>query len=338
MFDSNCASTGGDCCAPLRFQEEARCSGSLVPVRKDGDCDGWNDGAFTCCHEKDVTQEPTDKMLCVALFMPYSYEKDLLIAQHEEKAGIFQCDEHVLYSSQVIELVPGVVSRRISSSMKAEPGGQYVTVLNLGIFLALYRQMIRDRDYLNADWIIKVDPDTVFFPHRLRPLLRSYNWGVGDAGIFLNNCPEGLHGPIEVLSVNAFLSFAHSLQDCYQGLNNVGCNDACQKWNGGCSGQCTSFWGEDIFLDQCLKRFTKTRRVFAKQLLQEEHCPTNQRNGWASCKDTDVASFHPFKDPSKWMNCWKSGITAEEQQRPIQVESRNIDKGKFQSHGHKRSS
>jgi len=243
--------------------------------------------------------------------MAYSYEQELLIMQHKHKAGIFQCDSHVLYSSQVIELVPGVVSRRIASSMKAEPGGQFVTVLNLGVFLSLYRQMISDRDYLNAGWIIKVDPDTVFLPHRVRTLLRSYDWGVGDAGIYLNNCQEGLHGPIEILSQGAFLSFARGVPECYKQLNNILCDDACQKRNGGCNGKCTDWWGEDIFLDQCLERFTQARRVFAKHLLQEDHCPTNQEKGWDSCEDTHVSSFHPFKDPPKWLHCWKAALKQE---------------------------
>ncbi|CAE7392980.1 unnamed protein product, partial [Symbiodinium natans] len=85
--------------------------------------------------------------------------------------GIFQCDSWALYSSQALELAPGVVSRVIHSNMMCEMGGQFITALNLGIFLALYRQILQDGDFLGAEWLVKVDPDTVWAPARLQHYL-----------------------------------------------------------------------------------------------------------------------------------------------------------------------
>lgn len=47
-------------------------------------------------------------------------------------------------------------------------------------------------------WVVKLDPDTVFIPERLGPILPS-----GSPRAFIQNCNEGLHGPIEVISREA---------------------------------------------------------------------------------------------------------------------------------------
>lgn len=297
-----------NCCAPLRLDETAKCAGHLVPVREEGSCKGFNDGKFTCCPSHAVTK-PKKKLPsvhCVLLFMAFSYEQDLIVYQHEKKVGIFQCDSHAIYSSQVIQLAPGLVSRRIHHSMKAEPGGQFVTVLNLGVFLALYRQLILDKHYLHADWIVKVDPDTMFFPHRLRHTLNNYNFGLGHSGMFLNNCPEGLHGPIEVFSQRAFLALAENANTCYHTMNGKACDAACQTKRLVCNGNCTDWWGEDIWADRCLTLHTKSKRVFARHLLQEDHCPETaaySKHSWRSCKDTRTVAFHPFKSKELWETC-----------------------------------
>ena len=59
---------------------------------------------------------------------------------------------------------------------------------------------------MNKAWVIKVDPDTVWSPARLRPVLHGLSWGLEDDGIYLNNCGEGLHGPVEIFSTRAFLA------------------------------------------------------------------------------------------------------------------------------------
>eukprot|EP00930_Biecheleria_cincta_P003368 TRINITY_DN1042_c0_g1_i2.p1 TRINITY_DN1042_c0_g1~~TRINITY_DN1042_c0_g1_i2.p1 ORF type:complete len:600 (+),score=105.06 TRINITY_DN1042_c0_g1_i2:136-1935(+) len=303
-----CRDDHEDCCAPLQYDETAKCAHHFVPVREEGICSGFNDAKFICCPSHAVTK-PKKKLPtvhCVALFMAFSYEQDLILYQHKKKVGIFQCDSHAIYSSQVIELAPGLVSRRIHHSMKAEPGGQFVTVLNLGIFLALYRQLILDKHYLHADWIVKVDPDTVFFADRLRQNLNNYNFGLGDSGVFLNNCPEGLHGPIEVFSQRAFLALAENAKMCYDSMNGRACDAACQAARNVCNGDCTNWWGEDIWADRCLTLHTQSKRLFGRHLLQEEHCPETaaySKYSWQSCKDTRTVAFHPFKSKELWETC-----------------------------------
>merc|ERR1712178_375743 len=97
----------------------------------------------------------------------------------------------------------------------------------------------RHRDY---NWVVKLDPDTVFFPDRLRGILARrrpmslIRESPELSSMYLNNCEYGLHGPIEVLSRDATSDFILT------GLD-----------NGKCDFLLSNAWGEDTFLDHCLR-------------------------------------------------------------------------------------
>merc|ERR1712232_222343 len=96
-------------------------------------------------------------------------------------------------------------------------------------------------------------------------------------GVYLNNCRVGLHGPLEVMSRAAVHRWVLGTQGCVDHFTRL------------CSGPCK--WGEDMFMDQCLKRVLKVRRDHDWSLLSEDHCYSND---WAACRNGNVA-FHPFK-------------------------------------------
>lgn len=316
---SKCVNEG--CCAPVRFADNATCKSGFKPARVSGTCQAhgsksYNDGKFLCCPHLSKPKPAHISIFCVALFLAYSSEQELLVNSFHRNTSLFQCDHHAIYSSQVLELTPGLISRRIPSTMLAEVGGQWVTVLNLGIFLALYRQLIIDGDYAKFDWTIKVDPDTVWFPQRLRSSLVKYSWGVGGDGIYLNNCPDGLHGPIEVFSKAAFRALGLKTYECNVQLNGPKCIQNCEQvWNQLkiCNGNCIDWWGEDLWVDQCLMRFSEARRALAKDLLQEAHCHPSgwQKKDWKSCKYKEIVAFHPFKDVGEYNKCLDSALADE---------------------------
>ncbi|CAE7294189.1 bath-42 [Symbiodinium necroappetens] len=62
----------------------------------------------------------------------------------------------------------------------AEDGGLFWSALNLRIFAAFWRQVISDGHYLLYNWIVKADPDTVFFVDRLRNVLELHEEGSQD--------------------------------------------------------------------------------------------------------------------------------------------------------------
>jgi len=257
------------------------------------------------------------RLLCIAVCMPFTKEQELLIMQYRYGIGIFACDTNAIYSSQAMELAPGVLTRRVSSTLMGELGGSYMTVLNLGAFMMVWKQVLRDGEYLHHDWILKADPDTVLLVNRLRPILESYGSQMGRSGIYLNNCKDGLHGPLEVFSRGAVMSLANSSETCAEKLDGgTQCTKDCDKfwdlnYKEQCNGPCTLWWGEDIWSDQCLFQFTDAKRVFEPRLLLEAHC--DPKSGWRNCDDANVVAFHPFKIPEEYRTCLEraSGLEVE---------------------------
>ncbi|CAK0792423.1 unnamed protein product [Prorocentrum cordatum] len=128
-------------------------------------------------------------------------------------------------------------------------------------------------------WTVKVDPDAVFFPDRLRTVLAHYVEPPNGGRAALNNCKFGMHGPIEVFSRNAIGAFQAARDQCTAHFEQM------------CQGDCK--WGEDdIWVDQCLK-YLNVQREDEWQLLVEEtiamhrcHGPPPHHATAATCRST----------------------------------------------------
>ncbi|CAE8604897.1 unnamed protein product, partial [Polarella glacialis] len=165
--------------------------------------------------------------------VPFGYEPQLLAWQYRNGVSIFGCDGFAVYSNTTVQLAPNLVSRVVDSNLHCDYGGDSNSALNAWIFMAVWRQVIIDGDYLNFPWTVKVDPDAVFFPNRLRPLLREHQ-GSG----YINNCKYGMHGPIEVLERRAVDALAE---------------DYSKSWDGKAPKRCATEqhfgqYGEDMFM------------------------------------------------------------------------------------------
>jgi hypothetical protein len=176
-------------------------------------------------------------MFCFALMMPDSYEQNLLKFQYDEGIGIFGCSEYAIYSNSVIEISEGVKTHVVDSTLKCGKGGEFGTALNLDIFIVVWTKVMEEGVYLQSNWTVKADPDSVFFPDRLQAILSIYQ--EEDKGIYMNNCKFGLHGPIEVFSANAVTTLGRGYKQCQS------------HFEAKCNGDC--MWGEDLFVDQCLE-------------------------------------------------------------------------------------
>jgi len=231
---------------------------------------------------------PGQSLYCFSLVQPHGYEKGLIAMQYEERASIFTCDEYAVYSNRRMELAPGVFTGIVNSTLKCDMGGEFGTALNTGIFLAVWAKVIVDGRFLFHDWTVKVDPDAVFLPGRLRHQVKDHP--EEERGVYLNNCQFGLHGPIEVFSRNAVKAWALGAGECVKYFTNL------------CSGTCG--WGEDMFIDQCLKRKIGARRDNEYRMLLEDHCAPPE--GWDECTDDKIASFHPFKTKKGWKACLRA--------------------------------
>jgi hypothetical protein len=224
--------------------------------------------------------------------LPGSYEEDLLRMEYALHANIFACDQYAIYSNALIEVAPGIRTGVVDSDLKCDKGGEFMTALNTPIFLAVWTKVMMDGTFLNHDWVVKADPDTVFFPDRLRQMLVKYSDDTRmGTGLYLNNCKFGLHGPLEVFSVNAVKAWGTGSAHCMKHFEKL------------CNGPC--LWGEDMFIDQCLWKVLNVRRENEYNLLTEDHCapPAN----WYDCRDKTQIAFHPFKALDSYRECWTNG-------------------------------
>lgn len=128
--------------------------------------------------EKQVLQKVS--LYCTALMMPMGYEPGLLLAQKKKNVGIFQCDEWAVYSNQSemmdgsafpfpVHRVQGPQGQNVSLFVPL--GGKWHTALNRDVFNQFWLEMLKVGRYRFHDWIIKVDPDSVFFPNRLKEVM-----------------------------------------------------------------------------------------------------------------------------------------------------------------------
>merc|ERR1712232_661044 len=139
-----------------------------------------------------------DSIFCWSLVVPNSYEEALLEFQEAETASIFACDGWAVYSNISKAIGQGITTTAVHTSLEVKFGGDSYTALNSWIFIAVWKKVIDEQRHADFSWITKVDPDAVFFPERLRPIVAAHR----NAG-YINNCKYGLHGPIEVIAASA---------------------------------------------------------------------------------------------------------------------------------------
>lgn len=232
-------------------------------------------------------------LYCVSLIMPTGYEKGLVAWQHAQQLSIFGCDEYAVYSNTSFEVAPGVTTGVIDSNMHCKFGGDSYTALNSWIFIAFWKQVLSDGRFKFHDWTVKVDADSVFFPHRLVHVLKDHQ----DAA-YINNCRFGLHGPIEVLSQKALVA----LQEDYSASWDKKAPKECVKK------QHFGLYGEDMFIDVCLgKILNQSPRPLEPRIMCEAHC---ECPSWYWCQNgTDRVVYHPFKTIDAWQNCYANSMT-----------------------------
>mmetsp|Transcript_78566 Transcript_78566/g.155644 ORF Transcript_78566/g.155644 Transcript_78566/m.155644 type:complete len:483 (-) Transcript_78566:152-1600(-) len=230
-----------------------------------------------------IQRSPGQSLLCVSLVLPWGYEHGLLRMQYTKGASIFACDEYQVFSDGDNTLSPGPPVRIGTTdigSVHCDYGGVWHLALNSKVFIKVWDKIFEEKKYKSCDWTVKADPDAVFIPNRLRSMVTSKG---AEASVYLNNCDQGLHGPLEVISLGGMKVFDEGVGECKEKLSY-------EFWQ----------WGEDVFLRHCLG-LLKVNRVDNFKLLSEDRC-MYENPAQQGCYSGKVA-FHPFKDPEKYMKC-----------------------------------
>jgi len=233
------------------------------------------------------TAQPS--LFCFAVGRP-GFELDLLKELQVKRASIFGCNDFAVISSIKTSLGwgrPGCgkvntwVNDVPAVSMGQWGVGEMTTNswLNTNAFIVAWDTLMNSGKLWDHDWIVKLDPDAVFFPDRLRSRVGSHT---GQSAYFLN-CDHGtplLYGALEVFSKEAIGTYHANVGKC-KGL----------QWHG---------WGEDMYMQQCMQAIGATP-INDFSLVGDKSC------GYAPCTDGSRVAFHAFKDVGSWMGCWQQG-------------------------------
>jgi len=99
-----------------------------------------------------------------------SFELELLQGQYEKKVSIFACDFNNVFSDVDAQLGTDYPLIKVSDVegdfhlVKRKTVGTWV---NTGMFKQIWKKVAATAEVKMADWVVKVDADAVFVPHRL---------------------------------------------------------------------------------------------------------------------------------------------------------------------------
>jgi hypothetical protein len=200
------------------------------------------------------------KLYCFMVVMFGGPEESLMQAAKDRSSSIFACDLH--------DVIVGHEAAFVAQ-------GDWVSVSNSEVFIDVWRRVIAMNRFQEADWTVKVDPDTVFFPDRLRTMIQDMRPPASEP-IYLKNSIRynGFLGAIEVMSKDAV--------ELYAEFGFTGC--AVMAENS----------GEDGYLKNCLDS------IGAKFMLRDEILLSDGNE--KHCESVH-ATFHPYKDVGRWHKC-----------------------------------
>jgi len=220
-------------------------------------------GTWAFARSCDSSVEPPltgTSMFCFMAVLPDSGEVALKDAAQARGASIFACEGNKVYWSTHSEMVQS---------------GEAVFLGNANGFMNLWKQVFEDKLYKSYDWTVKVDPDTVWMPQRLRDRMGGWQTRIHDKAYIMNTWISfGFLGPIEIFSQLAVVRLS----------DRAPAFCPAHDWE-----------GEDGWIKWCLDH----NNVTAK----EDRNLLNSKCTVDLCSDGSFAAFHYFKDPDSWNAC-----------------------------------
>mmetsp|Transcript_96910 Transcript_96910/g.202490 ORF Transcript_96910/g.202490 Transcript_96910/m.202490 type:complete len:799 (+) Transcript_96910:168-2564(+) len=268
-----------------------------------GDIDG---NPWSCEKLGPRTPRPwgTPSFFCFSVIRTVGYEADLMRDQMKEKSGIFACDEYAVFSSAPYEgpatnyWAPNTGDNSpnepmVSLDLGMGPLGPVQTIAfeptyvgvsqdhtagNTKLFMRVWDKVLASGKYQSTDWTLKVDPDAVLFPSRLRSQLLPHT----GKNTYIVNCDKPgmtpmMFGSVEIFTNAAIKMYFDHKDYCMDNL----------PWQS---------WGEDYFMGQCLDKLGVARTNMFN-LVSDGVCKG------VNCGDPTAAAFHPKKDSASWMAC-----------------------------------
>eukprot|EP00418_Pyrodinium_bahamense_P046248 CAMPEP_0179188938 /NCGR_PEP_ID=MMETSP0796-20121207/93784_1 /TAXON_ID=73915 /ORGANISM="Pyrodinium bahamense, Strain pbaha01" /LENGTH=599 /DNA_ID=CAMNT_0020893057 /DNA_START=19 /DNA_END=1818 /DNA_ORIENTATION=- len=239
----------------------------------------------TTTHTTHTHTAPGDSLFCYTVMLATGEEKQLMVFHASGRHGIFSCNEAMVLSSVTVHLGNDFWTQVLpGTDLYVAKGGPWGTAMNTPVFIAVWSYIKNSRRYEHYDWSVKVDPDAVFLPWRLRKALTEPEFREAEMkkGVIIHNCGNTLHGPIEVMSRRALAIFTDNLHHCQRKPQ------------------------EDFFLSLCADKLGVDVH-FRQDILADQGCLLNggrlKDPDWWKC-ESGHAAFHPFKTLSALEGCY----------------------------------
>jgi len=254
-----------------------------------------NNESWTCKQlgpeqKQGLAVKGSPSLFCWSLFQTTTYEMRIMQNQLEQNAGIFQCDDYALLSTDD-ETEMGVTKdhfkRKIKTlKVKKAEITQSVdgTAGNAKLFINCWDVILKDGRWNQHAWIIKVDPDAVIIPYRVRDHLKQFVM----ENVYVVNCnafPSSpnfpmMYGSVEIYSFKAIQTYSWKHDMCIADM-----------------GSMLPKWGEDYYMTHCLDHIG-VGRISDFVSVGDNVC------SGGSCADGAFSAFHPYKSVDDWQNCW----------------------------------
>ena len=260
--------------------------------------------ALASLQARDLHEAPPVLFCWMLVRLESRSERDLArLHMSQRSRSLAACQHSLLLSNRSELLADGVVVRHaVHGSLTARAGGSWSSSLNTHIFMQSWRAVAADMRSKSADWVVKVDPDTVFFAAQLQYLLAplSANRRLWEArgGTYLHNAiapwgpggsPMTVHwGPLEVFSTAAFTQLASVPLACTRRMER-------EEREG-------RLGGEDWWADTCMDEL-RVRHIYVDRLLSTTSACSDSTRRAAESSGPSFAAFHPFKSPHRWTRC-----------------------------------
>lgn len=275
---------------------------------------------FTCgvhpaaSHSVPVDHRLGQRLYCFSVYVADtgspepSTELELLTLQSKNWVSIFACEQWDVFADVAVPIGrTGYTTIKVQDEfnefhqLKREETGSWV---NWALFYQVWKKVRAVGKWETADYTVKVDPDAVFTPWKLRNYLASRQKGESPHGLYFENCKNvkyGFFGNLEVISRTGTQVLTKYLENCHAEFAPCA-NDGCD-WEYGP-------WGEDVFAQRCMDHHY-VDKVPAYDMTMDGACeadrPADKKKDkkWHAedCSTLTTVAVHPFKKPSEYLKC-----------------------------------
>lgn len=276
------------------------CSGTKCCSGPGMQCFEKNDGWATCMHEcaPGIHTDDPDKtpwtcnrlgprnpgdvehpsLYCWALTRSTGEEAELIKFQKAKELSLFSCEEWSVFSDWAFD-IGGALATPIGDLTSQR--GEWGSWLNTMVFVKAWHSIFAVGQYRDHDWTIKVDPDALFLPDRLKVTIGAIP---GDLPVFIQNNDKDtpMLGPVEIISRAAMHVYRMNNDITLSGTDKAVCENAYMGNS-----------GEDGFMSGCLILLGVKQQYFKEVLKQDGKF----------CGDGKYVTYHPLKSMDEYTRC-----------------------------------